>query len=79
MSAWQIKTWEDGYLAEMIEVWRRVFANRKHDFKVDEGSFRSKVLESPCFDPDGALLALAGNRVVGFALAVAPGEEAHGT
>jgi GNAT superfamily N-acetyltransferase len=78
MSEWQIKRWEDSYLAEVIEVWQRVFADRMHDFKVDEGSFRNRALEHACFDPAGALLATIDCRVVGFGLAVASDDESHG-
>ena len=78
MSDWQIVPWKADALEGVIDLWQRTFADRKHDFRVDEGAFRSKVLENACFDPNGALLATVDRRVIGFALVVAPPDELHG-
>ena len=78
MSDWQIVPWKADALEGVIDLWQRTFADRKHDFRVDEGAFRSKVLENACFDPNGALLAMVDRRVIGFALVVAPPDELHG-
>ncbi len=74
MSEWQIVPWEERKLGAVLDLWGKVFGDRQYDFQIDEASFRSRVLEHPSFDPEGALLARAGEEVVGFVLVVAPEE-----
>ena len=68
-----IVPWKDEDLAPVMDLWQRVFAGRKYDFRMDEAGFRKRVLAHPDFDPEGALIARVESRVVGFALALAPG------
>ncbi len=73
MDTLAIAPWNDEDLEPVIDLWQRVFADRKYDFHMDEAGFRQRVLAHPDFDPEGALIARMDARVVGFVLAVAPG------
>ncbi len=73
MGTLAIAPWKDGDMQPVMDLWQRVFADRKYDFRMDEAGFRQRVLAHPDFDPEGALIARVEGRVVGFVLAVAPG------
>ena len=69
-----IATWKDEDLLPVMDLWQRAFADRKYDFRMDEVGFRQRVLAHSDYDRKGALVARMDTRVVGFALAVAPGQ-----
>ena len=73
MGTLAIAPWKDGDMQPVMDLWQRVFADRKYDFRMDEAGFRQRVLAHPDFDPEGALIARVEGKVVGFVLAVAPG------
>ena len=58
----------------VLQMWRRAFAGRPHDFQVDAESFYKKVWNNPAFDPGGALIGRDGDEITGFAL-VLPSQE----
>ena len=72
MDTLAIAPWKDEDLEPVMDLWQRVFADRKYDFRMDEAGFRKRVLSHADFDPGGALIARVEGRVVGFVLAVAP-------
>ena len=72
MDVTSIASWKDEDLTHVMDLWQRVFAGRKYDFRMDETGFRQRVLAHPDFDPDGAFTANVEGRVVGYVLAVAP-------
>lgn len=52
----RIAPWKDDDLEPVMDLWQRVFADRKYDFRMDETGFRQRVLAHAYFDPEGALL-----------------------
>ena len=79
MDTLAIAPWNDEDLEPVMDLWQRVFADRKYDFRMDEAGFRQRVLAHADFDPKGALIASVDARVVGFVLALAsgPGETGY--
>ena len=71
MDRLQITAWEEKQIEPVLDVWQRALSDRKYDFQMHETKFRERVLNNPAFDPEGALVAEAEGKVVGFALAVA--------
>ncbi len=72
MGTLAIAPWKDEDLEPVMDLWQRVFADRKYDFRMDEAGFRQRVLAHADFDPGGALIARVEGRIVGFVLGVAP-------
>jgi hypothetical protein len=57
LNRWQIIPWQDGELEPALNVWRKSSSDRGYDFGMDRTAFRERILDNPCFDPNGALVA----------------------
>ena len=68
MTFFEIIPWEDGHLSAVLSLRQKVFDDRHYDFQMDNAIFRERVLGSASFSAEGALVAKAGEAVVGFAL-----------
>jgi GNAT superfamily N-acetyltransferase len=64
----------DEHIDSVLHVWRRAFEGRTHDFQIDRAGFVGRIVECPCFRPDGCLVAVNGSGPVGFVLVAVPEE-----
>lgn len=46
-----------GDLPQLVAFWNKAFADRRNATPIDAAAFRARVLENPCFDPHGLILA----------------------
>jgi ribosomal protein S18 acetylase RimI-like enzyme len=68
----------DDHLSQVLQVWDRAFVGRTHDFQIDRAGFTERVLNRPCYKPEGCLVALDGSDPVGLAIVAAPDEGDEG-
>ena len=73
MAEYELSLWHEEFNSGILNLWQEVFHEYGQDFQMNRDKL-DDVTRHPDFHADGAIVASTGNRVVGFALAMAAGD-----